>query len=205
MVYRTFLFDNLPKWEEVPIAKINSFHWEHVNPFRPESYAQLCGVRGKGIFARLWSYEENPRCNYTKQDEPIYEDSCLELFLQPVPERPEYINFEMNCKGVYLSQFGEQREKRVFLKDFCSIEPSNSCFEIIENEKSAWGVEIFISEALIGKIYDIDFVLSPCEIIGNFYKCGDQTLKPHFAAFFPVNSAELGFHNPACFGKIILN
>jgi hypothetical protein len=40
---------------------------------------------------------------------------------------------------------------------------------------------------------------------GNFYKCGDKTPVPHYAAFFPAGQAALGFHNPSCFGKIILN
>lgn len=205
MTYSTFLFDGYPNWEAVPVAKINSFHWEGNNPFRPESTAQFCGVSGKGYYARLWSFEENPRCVNTKRDEPVYEDSCLELFLQPLPENPAYINFEMNCKGVYLAQYGEQRNERVFLKDFCVLEPRITCFELTENGKTAWGVEIFISENLIGEIYNIDFSLSPCEIKGNFYKCGDKTPTPHYAAFFPAGTAALGFHNPSCFGNIILN
>lgn len=205
MVYSTFLFDDIPNWETVPLAEINSFHWEANKPFRPESFAQLCGVRGKGIYARLWSFEENPRCAGTKRDDPVYEDSCLELFLQPVPGNPGYINFEMNCSGIYLSQFGEQRNNRVFLKEFCSLEPRITCFEKKEETKTAWGVEIFIPDALIGEIYVIDYAVSPGEMKGNFYKCGDKTPIPHYAAFFPAGSAELGFHNPACFGKITLN
>jgi len=205
MTYSTFLFDGLPNWEAVPAAKIDHFHWEGNKPFRPESTAQFCGVSGKGIYARLWSFEENPRCVCANRDEPVYQDSCLELFLQPMPENPAYINFEMNCMGVYLAQYGEKRDKRVFLKDFCTLEPRIACFELTENGKTAWGVEIFISEDFISEIYGIDFTLSPGEMKGNFYKCGDKTPTPHYAAFFPAGSAALGFHNPACFGKIILN
>lgn len=205
MAYRSSIFFDFPHWEDVPLGKIDSFHWENENPFRPASYAQLCGVLHKGLYARLWSYEENPRCVNTKRDEPVYEDSCLEFFLQPVSENPAYINFEMNCNGVYLSQYGEKRENRVFLKEFCSLEPTISCFQVTENGKAAWGVEIFLSEALISEIYKTDYALSPCEFSGNFYKCGDKTPKPHYGAMFPAGSMQLGFHNPSCFGKFILN
>ena len=34
----------------------------------------------------------------------------------------------------------------------------------------------------------------------NFYKCGDQTSHPHWAAWSPVD--ELNFHLPRCFGTI---
>lgn len=204
MTYNSFIFDNYPNWEVVPAANISSFHWEGENPFCPPSFAQLCGVRGKGISARLWSFELDPRCVGTKRDDPVYEDSCLELFLQPVAGRPEYINFEMNSAGVYLSQFGEGRGNRIFLKDLCDFEPSISCFEVKENGETAWGVEIFISEALIGKVYSNDYILSPGEMKGNFYKCGDKTPVPHYGAYFPVGSAVSGFHNPGCFGRIIL-
>jgi hypothetical protein len=34
----------------------------------------------------------------------------------------------------------------------------------------------------------------------NFNKCGDETSRPHWATWAPVD--ELNFHKPECFGKI---
>jgi hypothetical protein len=34
----------------------------------------------------------------------------------------------------------------------------------------------------------------------NFYKCGDETSHPHWAAWSPVD--ELNFHLPRCFGTL---
>lgn len=204
MIYSSFIYQEIPSWENVPQAKIEHWHWEGDKPFRPSSFAQLCGVYGKGIFARLWSFETNPRCVCTKRDEPVYQDSCLELFLQLVPGDATYINIEVNCKGVYLAQFGQKRLDRVFLKDYCTLEPVVSVFECKENGKTAWGVELFLSEELVSEIYGMKYTLQPCTIKGNFYKCGDKTPRAHYGAYFPVGCAALGFHNPSKFGNISL-
>lgn len=202
--YSSFLYHDSPKWKSVPRAEIKQWHWEGKKPFRPSSFAQLCGVYGKGLYAKLWSFEENPRCVYSKRDDPVYRDSCLEFFVQPVPGNPAYLNFEMNAKGVYLSQFGENRMERVFLKDCCKLEPMVSAFDLEENGRAAWGVELFLSEVLISEIYKVQYILKPGTLKGNFYKCGDWTPRVHYGAYFPVSCATLGFHNPSKFGNISL-
>lgn len=204
MEYSSFIFHTLPKWERVPQAKIDYWHWEDTKPFRPPSFAQLCGVYGKGLFARLWSFEENPRCVCTKRDEPVYQDSCLEFFLQPIPGNDAYINIETNCNGVYLSQFGKNRNDRVFLKDYCKLNPIITTFEFSENGKTAWGVEFFLSQELISEAYKTDYTLESGTVKGNFYKCGDKSPRAHYGACFPAGSVALGFHNPSIFGNISL-
>lgn len=204
MDYSSFIYYDSPLWKNVPQAEIEHWHWEGEKPFRPPTFAQFCGVYGKGLYARLWSLEENPRCFCEKRDDPVYQDSCLELFLQPIRTNAAYINIEMNCKGAYLSQFGKNRIDRVFLKDCCELEPIVSAFKLEGNDGTAWGVELFLSEELIGEIYKVKYTLQPGTIKGNFYKCGDRTPRAHYGAYFPVSSAALGFHNPSKFGHISL-
>lgn len=43
------IFSGQPDWARVPIARLESFHWEKESPYRPASFAQLCAVRGEGI------------------------------------------------------------------------------------------------------------------------------------------------------------
>jgi hypothetical protein len=203
VAYNSFVFNDFPHWELVPAADIANWHWEGAEPFRPLSYARLCGVAGKGIYAQLWSFEENPRCVCQKRDEPVYTDSCLELFLQPVCGNDAYVNFEINCKGVYLAEFGEKRQNRVFIKEYCALEPVITPFKPVEND-TAWGVGVFLSDALIAEMYGTVYQTKPGTMHGNFYKCGDKTPRAHFGAYFPAGSAALGFHNPSKFGSIIL-
>ena len=36
------IFSGQPDWARVPIARLESFHWEKESPYRPASFAQLC-------------------------------------------------------------------------------------------------------------------------------------------------------------------
>lgn len=204
MEYIVPLFASKKDAKEFPTAPISSFHWEKDGYSRPESYAAMFAVENEGIYARLWSFEDNIRCECTKRDDPVYTDSCLELFLMPVKGDSRYINFEVNKNGVYLSQIGEKRENRTFIKEVSSLEPVITPFEVKENGKTAWGCEIFLPDSFIADVYQKDYSTAEQTIKGNFYKCADFSVTPHYGAHFPVATAELGFHNPACFGNIIL-
>lgn len=204
MLYKTFVFDESPDWESVPTASIDSWHWEGSEIFRPPSFAKLCGVREKGLYAKLWSFEDSPRRECSKRDDPVYEDSCLEFFVQPDEKSDTYLNFEFNCNGVYLSQVGKSRNERTFLSELTDLEPEIKTFEINKNAVKAWGIELFLSQNFLRLVTDSNYSLSKGKLRANFYKCGDKTPLPHYGAFSPVDSLEKGFHNPPCFGEILL-
>ena len=84
-VYQSFSFSTAPIWDRVPVGAIGHYHWESDTPYRPKSFFQLCFVKDKGVFVRLWSDETDLRAVCTDRDDPVWEDSCLECFLQPVP------------------------------------------------------------------------------------------------------------------------
>lgn len=190
--------------KDFPVVRIDSFHWEKDGYSRPESYAALFAVENEGLHAVLWSFEENIRCECTKRDDPVYTDSCLEFFIAPVEGDARYMNFEVNPKGVYLSQIGEKRENRRFIKELTSLEPVIMPMTVEEDGKTAWGCDILIPCEFISELYGVDFRLGGNKMRGNFYKCADSSVTPHYGAYFPVNSAALGFHNPDCFGNIII-
>ncbi len=203
MEYIAPLFTSLKDAENFPVAAIDSFMW-NTNGCRPESYAAMFAVENEGIHARLWSFEENIRCECTKRDDPIYTDSCLELFLMPVEGDERYINFEVNKNGVYLSEIGTCRHDRVFIKTLTDLEPIIDTMEITENGKTAWGYEITIPEKLISVLYGIDYHVGESTVKGNFYKCGDKTAFPHYGTHFPVKTENPDFHRPEFFGDITI-
>lgn len=205
--YNTFVFTSQPEWDKVPVASIDSFHWEKEIFVRPRSYAKLCAVEGKGLYARLWSFEKDVRAVFENRDEPVYRDSCLEFFMCPFENSAvPYINFEMNSKGVILSEYGAGRGKeRTRLISLSEEAPEVSVFTVNENGETAWGVSLFVSEKLMSDITKTDFKIKPMTLRGNFYKCGDDTPIPHFGAFSPVGPVENGFHNPEMFGELVFN
>lgn len=198
------IFESSSDAEDFPVFPINSFHWEKVGYSRPESYAALYAVENEGIHAVLWTFEENLRCECKKRDDPVYTDSCLEFFVMPVEGDSRYMNFEVNPKGIYLSQIGIDRESRRLIKELTDIEPIITPLSFEENEKTAWGCNILIPCELISELYGVDFKISESTLKCNFYKCADFSETPHFGAAFPVTTAALGFHNPDCFRNIII-
>lgn len=195
--------DGQPDWPRIPAARLESFHWEGEGAYRPASFAQLCAVRGEGVFVRMWSFEAPVRAVACERDDPVYKDSCLECFLNPFPaQQGAYLNFEMNPKGVFLAEFGPGREERVRLSEITELSPTVTPFALQTPQGDAWGVLLRIPCALIEAVYGRPFPIVPRVMAGNFYKCGDETARPHFGAYFPVDSAALGFHNPRRFGTI---
>ena len=185
-----------------PVGKILNFPWEKDGDIHPESNAAIFAVENDGIHAVLWSFEENPLCSCTKRDDPVYTDSCLEVFLMPVEGDERYINFEVNKNGVYLSEIGTCRHDRVFIKSLTDLEPIIKTVVITENGKTAWGYEITIPENLISVLYGIDYHVGEATVKGNFYKCAELSDNPHFGTFFPVKTEKPDFHRPEFFGNI---
>ncbi len=204
MEYIAPIFKSVAEAKDFPVAPINSFHWEKEGYSRPESYAALFAVENEGLHAVLWSFEKNIRCECKNRDDAVYTDSCLEFFIMPVEGDKRYMNFEINPDGVYLSQIGEKRENRRFIKELTDLEPVIMPMSVEENGKTAWGCDILIPCEFISELYSTDFRIKECSMKGNFYKCADLSVSPHYGAHFPVTTAALGFHNPDCFGDIIL-
>lgn len=204
MEYIAPIFRSAAEAKDFPVACIDSFHWEKEGYSRPESYAAVFAVENEGIHAVLWSFEEDIRCECKKRDDAVYTDSCLEFFIMPFEDDKRYMNFEVNPEGIYLSQIGETRECRHFIKELTDLEPVISPMTFEENGKTAWGYDILIPCGLISELYGKTFTIKECRMKGNFYKCADLSVSPHYGAHFPVTTAALGFHNPDCFGNIIL-
>ncbi len=203
MKYIAPIYKTLADARDFPVATIDSFHWEKDGYSRPESCAAVFAVENEGIHALLWSFEDNIRCECKKRDDPVYTDSCLEFFIAPIDGDKRYMNFEVNPAGIYLSEIGQARENRSLIKELTDLEPVIMPMAIDNGKEKAWGCDILLPCEFISAVYGVDFTVKECNMKGNFYKCADLSVSPHYGAHFPVTTAALGFHNPACFGDII--
>ncbi len=194
--YNTFTFQNEPIWDEVPEEKLAFSHWGsevHYN-----TYFKMCFVKNKGIFVKMRTDETQLALQYSKRDEPVYEDSCMEFFISPVEGENEYINFEMNALGTYLTEFGAGKKDRVFLKEITDYVPLVTA-KIYSN---GWSVELFVPCELVSDVFKTNFTADECIIKGNFYKCGDKTQKVHYSSYNEMTTLPPGFHNPERFAVI---
>jgi hypothetical protein len=151
------------------------------------------------------------RCLRTEYHDPVWKDSCVEFFAQPMPDRG-YFNFEFNCGGAFLCCHitNPEREGDGF-KGFVKVPPGigqtihvhSSLPPRIEpeiKEPVVWTLSFFIPFALF-EHYAGPLGALPGQVWrGNFFKCAEENSHPHWASWSPVD--ELNFHRPNCFGSL---
>ena len=196
-VYQSYTFETAPIWDAVPVGAIDRFHWEGADAYRPKSCFQLCFVKGQGVHVRLWTDETQIRAVCQNRDDPVWEDSCLECFLEPVPGIG-YLNVDMNPRGVYLAQWGAGREDRVFTKTLTALSPAVAPLP----QKNGWGVSLFLPCALLTALCGRPFDAAAGRYRFCCFKCGDKTKHPHWASFAPMGENPPGFHAPDRFATL---
>ena len=151
------------------------------------------------------------RCRHRRFQDPVYEDSCVEVFLQPKPERG-YLNFEMSCGGAVLASYvTDHRRTPEGLAAFKRLRPTraggwrvrSTLPPLVEPEIESrvdWELSFFVPFAVIESLRGRGQPVAGREWRANLYKCGDRTSHPHWAAWSPVDA--LNFHLPHCFGVL---
>jgi hypothetical protein len=198
-----------PSWAQAPPLEIAEFRPES-SDHRPRTRARLLHARG-GLLGIFRVEDRYVRCRHRRFQDPVYEDSCVELFLQPKPGRG-YLNFEMSGGGVLLASHvtdhrrtaqGFAAFERLRPEEGRLIEVRSTLPPVVEPEietRLAWELSFFIPfvviEAHVGAIGPV----AGQEWRANLYKCGDRTSHPHWAAWSAVDA--LNFHLPRCFGVL---
>lgn len=195
------VFDALPDWEKVERLDLSHHLWAEEYPCFYASGIKLCAVKNKGLFVRFFSEEPQPKAVYTKRDEPIYKDSCMELFVQPAAEDKRYLNFEINPNAAYLSEIGTCRADRVLLSAASDV----ACKTGVLRVASGWGVELFIPDELVSDCLGLPYSFATQNRLKlNAYKCGDETPHPHYSSLFVVPTPKPDYHRPEFFGTVKL-
>ena len=192
-----------PAWGDTPILSIDHF--------RPESTSHRPHVRCKLLYDDSSLYglflveDRYVRCVHTGFQVPVWEDSCVELFVQPMPGKG-YFNFEFNCGGALLASYVTDPTKvngRVAgagplspeegrqVKVYTSLPPTLE--HEIEDEVT-WSMEFAIPFTLFHAYVGELGKMAGREWLGNLYKCADKTTHPHWASWSPLR--ERNFHAP---------
>lgn len=198
-----------PVWRQVPALTIAAFRPES-SGHRPLTEVKLlAGPLSLHGFFRV--RDRYVRCVHDRFQQPVYQDSCVEFFVQPKADAG-YFNFEFNCGGTLLASYivdptrvehGFRDFSRLTWEQGSQVGIYHSLPAPVEPEISrdiTWFIEFRLPFSLLEQ-----YVGSLGEIRGqvwraNFYKCGDATSHPHWAAWSPVDA--LNFHLPHCFGRI---
>lgn len=190
-------------WDRVDEITIDKFCWDYA--FTPLSKAKVCLIHDLGICVRMWSMEDRPVSVHKNINENVYQDSCLEFFFNPFPEESDiYMNFEVNHLGAMLVQFGSNRTDRKFLSELNIKYPEVTTFCREDEEGGFWGVEYMIPFDIIKAVYGKKDITAGHKIRAAFYKCGDNTGRPHYGSWKVIGTESPDFHRPEYFGEIIV-
>jgi hypothetical protein len=198
-----------PAWAGRPALEIAAFRPES-SDHRPRTLARLAyDENGLGGVFRV--QDRHVRSVHTRFGQPVYEDSCVEIFVQPKPARG-YLNFEMNAGGTLLaSHITDHRRTadgfaaftRLTEEDGGRVGVRSSLPRVVEPEVQdplEWELAFFIPILLLEEYVGPIGPMAGQSWRANLYKCGDETSHPHWASWSPVDS--LNFHLPGCFGTL---
>ncbi len=141
----------------------------------------------------------------------VHKDSCVDSFVQP-KKGPGYFNFEFNCGGAWLASYvidPTREEGRVRKSVPLSMDEGrgilvyHSMPEIVEPEidkRVVWRIEFAIPLSVLERYAGPIGELGGQIWRANFYKCGSETSRPHWASWSPID--ERNFHAPASFGRL---
>jgi hypothetical protein len=198
-------------WKRADTAIIKHFH-PRSSEHRPDARARvLYSVEGLHLLFRV--HDRYVRAIATEYQGKVWEDACVEFFVQPRPDKG-YFNFEMNCGGTLLlgyaeserqSADGKRKSVRVPWEVGSRIEVYHSMPKTVDPESPdpvEWRVEYFVPFTILEHYVGALGPLAGRQWRGNFYKCAENNSHPHWAAWSPVGEM-LNFHQPDKFGDIV--
>lgn len=182
----------------IPVEEVN---W--VSPAVIPQVKVRMGYDNRALFLRYEVTEPGFRLAENHDNGRIWEDSCVEFFLQPDPQGG-YYNLEINAGGALLLGYGTDRHRRVAAPPATLASLRRWARMEVLWEAGApttcWSVGI---ELPFPALYNHVFSPKPGDSIrANFYKCGDKTDTPHFLSWQPVGTATPDFHRPEYFGLL---
>lgn len=187
---------------ETTAHTVDTINWEEY-PYRPKVKFQIAW-QGNSLYLVYDVQEKSVRAVNTEYHSRVYEDSCVEFFVQHEGESV-YRNFEFNCIGATLAAVRRSRSDFDYMAtndmDRLSVHSSLTQEDSGKEGPFHWQLFIEIPFDLLG----VDAGKSPLgkSLRANFYKCGDKTDTPHFLSWNPIHTEKPDFHLPEFFGRIL--
>lgn len=181
------------EWEKAEIAKVETSNWE--------GYPKVYNVKAQllyseyGLHVRMETDEKPLRITQTERNSDVYMDSCMEFFFKGNKNDDRYMNFEFNAMGTMYLNFRTGRydgEPPVESTEYFNVQST------ITPEK--WVLFYTVPFEFLEKYYGS----YTKEMPGNFYKCGDLTVKKHLQSYYPIKTPTPDFHRPEYFGLFVL-
>ncbi|WP_445736027.1 carbohydrate-binding family 9-like protein [Mariniflexile sp.] len=143
---------------------------------------------------------------YSKHNDPVCKDSCVEFFIA-FEEDTNYYNFEFNCIGTCCLKWGPDRHNRQSIDSqiINLIKVKTKIKRVHKKELTTFNWKIFIKIPLKTFYYSNIKSLENIKARANFYKCGDDLSKPHYITWNNIKSENPDFHLKSYFGYAKFN
>ena len=157
----------------------------------------------KGIFIKFSVQERFVKAVYREINEPVYKDSCVEMFIAFNGD-DNYYNLEFNCLGTALVGYGSGKHDRInlqkqFIKKIKSVHHLKT--DINSDEMPIkWHLVLYIPYDVFVHHHINTLTGNKCR--ANFYKCGDDLPEPHFLSWNNIESLTPNFHLSEFFGLV---
>jgi hypothetical protein len=204
----------VPAWEAAPWTRAETLEIGCFRPesgsHRPKTLARLLHD-ARGLHGMFRVEDRYVLCRRTEFQDPVWKDSCVELFIQPKPDRG-YFNFEFNCGGALLCSHivdhertpdGFKNYEKLPAELGRTVRVRSSLPRRIDPEIAeplTWTLEFFIPFALFEQRVGPLGTIQGQTWRGNLFKCAEENSHPHWASWLPVD--EFNFHRPNCFGAL---
>ena len=206
-----------------PCGEIDCVNWSERFPVHPRTALRLAHT-GEMLWVRFDVEGMGLRAMHTADLEHVNEDSCVEFFVTNA-QGTRYFNFEFNCMGVCNASHRISKAEdvhRLTPEELQSVVRWSSLMGGGEGEPAlivpfdkregnyTWSLTVGIPLLMLGvtreNISDITRNMSgqPITLRGNFYKCGDLTMEPHYLSWSPIAFERPNFHLPEFFGELLL-
>jgi len=144
------------------------------------------------LLVKYYVSEPEVKAAYSLTNDPVYKDSCVELFIA-FNDDDAYYNLEFNCAGTCLAQYGTNRTDRKFLPvNVLSDIRHMTTVKALAEGNIGWELTLIIPAAMF--IHHPQLELSAGSARINAYKCGDDLQQPHYLCWGQIDSAEPDFH-----------
>jgi hypothetical protein len=196
-------------WQQANTLEIDTFQPES-GSHRPRTQARLLHA-SDGVFGIFRVEDQYVRCRHTRDMDPVYQDSCVEFFVQPNRDRG-YFNFEFNCGGSLLCYYvidptrvgGKLKHFTPLAeRDIGQIDRYHSMPTFVDPEIAEpveWVLEFFVPFTVLQRYVGPFDHGSGAEWRANMYKCADGSSHPHWASWSPIPG--MNFHVPRSFGTV---
>jgi len=189
--------------ENANTANVNIFPWHAIDgdDYRPVTTVKMAS-NDDSLFVFMETSETEIRAEERGLSRLVYTDSCMEFFLMADPVNSiQYINLEFNPAGALCLAVGTHRYDRHEIQ----IDSYMDLFHVKTNiHNNGWNIEYRIPFTFLRSCFPSLELKQKHIMRGNFYKCGDKTVRPHYACWSPINLPNPDFHCPAFFGTLIL-